>query len=69
MHDDGPGFPAELRAGRVRAFRPRRHLPDARTVGGGAGLGLALVEAIAHAHGGSVSLDCSPGDTTISVHL
>ena len=36
---------------------------------GGAGLGLALVRAIAGAHGGTVALDSRPGDTTVSVRL
>ncbi|GAA2129620.1 sensor histidine kinase [Nocardioides bigeumensis] len=70
VHDDGPGFPAELvsvafeRFARADNSRTRLH-----GAGGGAGLGLALVDAIAQAHGGSVSLTSRPGDTTVSVRL
>jgi two-component system OmpR family sensor kinase len=70
VHDDGPGFPAELvpaafeRFARGDSSRTRLH-----GAGGGAGLGLALVDAIAHAHGGSVSLASRPGDTTVTVRL
>lgn len=35
----------------------------------GVGLGLALVQAIVAAHGGTVTLSSVPGDTTVEVHL
>ena len=44
----GPGFPPEFVA---VAFERFTRADEART-GGGAGLGLAIVEAIAEAHGG-----------------
>ena len=66
VHDDGPGFPPDLAP---RAFERFVRGDAARTRAGGAGLGLSLVEAIVAAHGGSVSLDTSPGDTTVTVHL
>ncbi|MBL0749304.1 sensor histidine kinase [Nocardioides baculatus] len=66
VHDDGPGFPPELAP---RAFERFVRGDVARTRAGGAGLGLSLVEAIVAAHGGSVSLDTAPGDTTLTVHL
>ena len=48
--DEGPGIPPEFLA---RAFeRFSRH--DQARARGGAGLGLAIVQAIAEAHGGSV---------------
>jgi len=50
--DEGPGFPAELLA---HAFERFRRADGARgRTGDGAGLGLAIVEAIARAHGGAV---------------
>ena len=49
VHDDGPGFPAELVE---HAFERFVRADEARTSSGGAGLGLALVDAIVSAHGG-----------------
>ncbi|MCF6376489.1 HAMP domain-containing histidine kinase [Nocardioides KLBMP 9356] len=66
VHDDGPGFPAELAS---RAFERFVRGDAARTRAGGAGLGLSLVEAIVAAHGGSVALETRPGDTTLIVTL
>jgi two-component system, OmpR family, sensor kinase len=69
VHDDGPGFPPGLVD---RAFERFTRGDDARIRGGdsgGAGLGLSLVEAIVAAHGGAVSLDSKPGDTTLTVRL
>jgi two-component system, OmpR family, sensor kinase len=58
VDDDGPGIPAEHRE---RVFE-RFHRTDAARarVTGGAGLGLAIVRAIADAHRGQVSADVSP---------
>ena len=50
--DDGPGIPADRREEALRRFG---RLDSARHVGG-AGLGLALVAAVARLHGGGVSL-------------
>ena len=66
VHDDGPGFPPGLAP---RAFERFVRGDAARPRAGGAGLGLALVEANEEAHGGSVDLASAPGDTTISVRL
>ncbi|WP_377321733.1 sensor histidine kinase [Pimelobacter simplex] len=66
VHDDGPGFPPELVGTAFERFTrgdAARHRAD------GVGLGLALVQAIVSAHGGSVALDSVPGDTRISVRL
>jgi len=69
VHDDGPGFPPELidhafeRFSRGDQSRHREHRD------GGAGLGLSLVQAIVTSHGGTVTLDSSPGSTTLSVVL
>ncbi len=66
IHDDGPGFPPELVD---RAFERFTRADATRHREGGAGLGLALVASIVDAHGGTVELTSSPGDTTITVHL
>ncbi|WP_121257749.1 sensor histidine kinase [Nocardioides ferulae] len=66
VHDDGPGFAPEL-AG--QAFERFTRGDRARHREGGAGLGLALVEAIVGALGGTVGLDSRPGDTTVTVCL
>ncbi|MCW2764807.1 MAG: ATP-binding region, ATPase domain protein [Nocardioides sp.] len=66
VHDDGPGFPVALRA---TAFERFARGDASRNREGGAGLGLALVDAIVTAHGGSVTLSSEPGDTTIKVVL
>jgi two-component system OmpR family sensor kinase len=65
VHDDGPGFAPEL----VPHAFERFTRGDAARTRGGAGLGLSLVEAIVAAHGGSVGLASSPGDTTVTVRL
>jgi two-component system, OmpR family, sensor kinase len=65
VHDDGPGFAPDLAS---RAFE-RFTRGDAARTRGGAGLGLSLVEAIVGAHGGAVTLESRPGDTTIAVVL
>ncbi|WP_436701373.1 sensor histidine kinase [Nocardioides sp. BYT-33-1] len=67
VHDDGPGFPAELVDTAFERFTrgdTSRHRSD-----GGVGLGLALVQAIVSAHAGSVTLHSVPGDTRIRVRL
>jgi two-component system, OmpR family, sensor kinase len=64
VRDDGPGFAPELvdtafeRFSRGDASRHRE---------GGAGLGLALVDAIVAAHAGTVALMSEPGSTAIRV--
>ena len=50
VEDEGPGFPPEFLP---HAFERFARAEDART-GGTAGLGLAIVDAIARAHGGAV---------------
>lgn len=66
--DDGEGIPE---ADRVRVFDRFVRLDEARTrTGGGAGLGLAIVAEIVHAHGGSVVIaDRSGGGTCFVVTL
>ncbi len=66
VHDDGPGFPPEIAE---RAFERFVRGDASRNRNGGAGLGLALVQAIVWAHGGRVQLSSDPGDTTVRVSL
>jgi two-component system OmpR family sensor kinase len=68
VHDDGPGFPPGLAE---HAFERFARGDAARTRGSdvGVGLGLALVQAIVTAHGGTVTLASTPGSTTIEVQL
>ena len=59
VSDTGPGFPPGFEA---VAFEPFTRADEGRAADvGGAGLGLAIVRAIATAHGGSVSLAGRPG--------
>ncbi|CAN5377714.1 HAMP domain-containing sensor histidine kinase [soil metagenome] len=66
VRDDGPGFPPELTP---HAFERFARGDAGRHSEGGVGLGLALVEAITTAHGGTVRLTSEPGDTRIDVRL
>ena len=58
VEDDGPGIPVEQREDAVRPFT---RLDPARNqdLGSGVGLGLAIVEDIARAHGGTLRLSDS----------
>ena len=66
--DAGPGFPADFLPHTFERFRR----PDGGRVrsDGGAGLGLAIVQAIAAAHGGSATARNRPdGGATVRLHL
>ncbi len=65
--DDGPGIPADLLPGVFERFT-RADASRTRD-SGGAGLGLALVEAIVSAHGGHVGVTSHPGETVFTVSL
>ena len=56
--DSGPGIPP---ADRDRIFDRFHRAGDGRRRSDGAGLGLAIVRAIAEAHGGRVELDSREG--------
>jgi two-component system osmolarity sensor histidine kinase EnvZ len=67
VSDHGPGIAPERRA---EALRPFARLDDARTRSGNVGLGLALVDAITRAHGGSLSLGAAlSGGLAVEVQL
>jgi two-component system OmpR family sensor kinase len=55
VEDDGPGVPEELRASLFERF-----VRGAGDTGGSFGLGLAIVQAVARSHGGSVELQARP---------
>lgn len=65
--DDGPGIPAALLPHIferfVRADSARRH------TSGESGLGLAIVEAISQAHGGTITATSEPGATAFTVRI
>jgi len=65
--DDGPGIPEQLRD---RLFERFVRGYDGRVAGtGSSGLGLAIVGAIVHAHGGTVAVTSRPGATEFRVRL
>lgn len=67
VHDDGPGVPESLQG---NVFQRFTRGDDSRSRSAGStGLGLSIVDAVAHAHGGRVSLSSKPGDTAFSVLL
>ena len=68
VHDDGPGFPPGLADHAFERFA-RGDAARTRGAAGGAGLGLALVQAIVTAHGGKVGLRSRPGSTEVTVSL
>lgn len=59
VEDDGPGIPVDQREEVFERFVRVGESRDRST--GGSGLGLSLARAIAERHGGSISLDASPG--------
>ena len=63
VSDEGPGFPPDFAP---RAFERFSRADEARS-GGGAGLGLAIVAAVARAHGGSV--DAEGAEVALSIPL
>jgi len=63
--DQGPGFPPELLD---RAFE-RFARGDAARAGSGAGLGLAIVRAIAEAHGGRAAIVREASGAVVQIHL
>ena len=65
IHDDGPGIPGEIRDAVFQRFRRG----DAARSRGGAGLGLAIVDAVVRAHGGRVRVVPAPAGATVEISL
>lgn len=64
VEDDGPGIPAELRERVCDPFF------STKPPGEGTGLGLAVTQATARAHGGELSIECPPGGgTSVTIWL
>ncbi|PKW26827.1 sensor histidine kinase [Phycicoccus duodecadis] len=67
VSDNGPGIPADLQK---KVFERFTRGDDSRSrAQGSTGLGLSIVAAVGHAHGGRVEVSSRPGDTTFSVLL
>ncbi|HEY3437637.1 MAG TPA: HAMP domain-containing sensor histidine kinase [Actinotalea sp.] len=67
VRDDGPGIAEPLRS---HLFQRFSRGDAARSPGkGSSGLGLAIVDAVVAAHGGSIVVDGTPGRTTFTVRL
>jgi signal transduction histidine kinase len=54
IEDNGPGFPPEIGSRVFERFVKGKHSP-------GHGLGLAFVDAVVQAHGGTVNISDHPG--------
>ncbi len=67
VHDDGPGVDPAVQDELFERFS-RADRSRARKTGG-TGLGLSIARAIVEAHGGSLSVQSTPGDTTFEVRL
>lgn len=67
VHDDGPGIDPSIERELFERFS-RADRSRARQTGG-TGLGLSIARAIVEAHGGSIRVDSSPGDTAFEVRL
>lgn len=65
--DDGPGVPEALQGEAFQRFT--RGDESRQRASGSTGLGLSIVESVASAHGGRVTLRSEPGHTTFAVHL
>ncbi len=67
VHDDGPGVDPDVADELFERFS-RADRSRARKTGG-TGLGLSIAKAIVDAHGGTISVASTPGDTTFTVRL
>jgi len=67
VDDDGPGIPAELRERLFERFT--RGDASRNHAAGSTGLGLAIANAVVHAHGGTLACASRPGRTVFTVTL
>ena len=63
VRDDGPGVPAAVRS---RIFEP---FFTTKAAGEGSGLGLSICREIVESHGGTITFESRPGETTFTVRL
>jgi len=67
VRDDGPGIPATLLPSLFERFT---RADSARShAAGNTGLGLAIAFGIVHAHGGTLSAQSRPGDTSFQIRI
>ena len=67
VSDTGPGIPE---ADQARIFDRFYRVDNSRTrQRGGSGLGLAVVQSLVEAHGGTITLTSHPGSTTFTIRL
>ncbi|MDR7087607.1 two-component system OmpR family sensor kinase [Aeromicrobium panaciterrae] len=67
IHDNGPGIAPDLLPTLFDRFT--RGDSSRTRASGGAGLGMSLVEAIMHGHGGTASVTSEPGNTTFALRM
>jgi two-component system OmpR family sensor kinase len=67
VHDDGPGIDPSVASQLFERFARADRSRDRKT--GGTGLGLSIAKAIVDAHGGTIAVHSTPGDTTFEVRL
>lgn len=67
IHDNGPGIAPDLLPTLFDRFT--RGDSSRTRASGGAGLGMSLVEAIMHGHGGTASVTSEPGNTTFALRI
>lgn len=67
VFDDGPGIPTDLQQHLFERFS--RGDSSRSRAAGSTGLGLAIVQAVVTGHGGTVSVESEPGETSFRVEL
>lgn len=67
VHDDGPGIDPSVAPQLFERFARADRSRNRKT--GGTGLGLSIAKAIVEAHGGTIAVRSTPGDTTFEVRL